>query len=260
MSKGVVWYDNVALNFKAWLGGVITTVPVSTIATPVPTTQGGTGTSTTFPSGSVVVTTTGGVFTSSVNLLWSTTLDALGIGGAPAAGDRLLVNGNVRVSGATSQLGFPNSNGTKIDLTNGGSSIIVQEASWGIQIGAGVGQGANTGFVRIVTGDGELMRIGGGANVLIGVTAQPGAGSKGLVFGRGTALGTMSTTTAAIYATTAGGVTKMFAINGNNTTGEIAICSTTPLAGTKVYYVADTTGGAVTRKLTFTDGILTSET
>jgi len=34
----------------------------------------------------------------------------------------------------------------------------------------------------------------------------------------------------------------------------------TPLAGTKVYYVSDTSGGAVTRKLTFTDGILTAET
>jgi len=34
----------------------------------------------------------------------------------------------------------------------------------------------------------------------------------------------------------------------------------TPLAGTKTYYVADNSGGAVTRKLTFTDGILTSET
>ena len=33
----------------------------------------------------------------------------------------------------------------------------------------------------------------------------------------------------------------------------------TPLAGTKVYYVSDTSGGAVTRKLTFTDGILTAE-
>ena len=32
------------------------------------------------------------------------------------------------------------------------------------------------------------------------------------------------------------------------------------LAGTKIYYVADSSGGAVTRKLTFTDGILTSET
>lgn len=32
------------------------------------------------------------------------------------------------------------------------------------------------------------------------------------------------------------------------------------LSGTKVYYVSDTSGGAVTRKLTFTDGILTAET
>jgi hypothetical protein len=33
-----------------------------------------------------------------------------------------------------------------------------------------------------------------------------------------------------------------------------------PLAGTKVYWVADTSGGAVTRKLTYNYGILTAET
>lgn len=33
-----------------------------------------------------------------------------------------------------------------------------------------------------------------------------------------------------------------------------------PLAGTKVYYVADSSEGAATRKLTFVDGILTAET
>lgn len=33
-----------------------------------------------------------------------------------------------------------------------------------------------------------------------------------------------------------------------------------PLAGTKIYWVSDTSGGAVNRKLTFTDGILTAET
>jgi hypothetical protein len=32
------------------------------------------------------------------------------------------------------------------------------------------------------------------------------------------------------------------------------------LSGTKVYYVADSSGGATTRKLTFTNGILTAET
>ena len=41
--------------------------------------------------------------------------------------------------------------------------------------------------------------------------------------------------------------------NGKIVTGE-------GLAGTKVYYVADTSGGAVTRKLTFLNGVLTSET
>lgn len=33
----------------------------------------------------------------------------------------------------------------------------------------------------------------------------------------------------------------------------------TPLSGTKVYYVSDTSGGAVDRKLTFIDGVLTAE-
>jgi len=32
------------------------------------------------------------------------------------------------------------------------------------------------------------------------------------------------------------------------------------LVGTKTYYVSDSSGGAVTRKLTFKDGILTLET
>jgi hypothetical protein len=55
---------------------------------------------------------------------------------------------------------------------------------------------------------------------------------------------------------------------GNLTSGKYPKISTagliidgpTPLAGTKVYYVSDSSGGAVTRKLTFTDGILTAET
>lgn len=42
--------------------------------------------------------------------------------------------------------------------------------------------------------------------------------------------------------------------------GASAFSAITPLAGTKIYYVADSSGGSVTRKLTFTDGILTSET
>jgi len=59
-------------------------------------------------------------------------------------------------------------------------------------------------------------------------------------------VGAVEFLTDAWYGTiTTGAVRKQFAFTG--------------LAGTKVYYVSDTSGGAVTRKITFTDGILTSE-
>lgn len=54
------------------------------------------------------------------------------------------------------------------------------------------------------------------------------------------------------------GATSLTGILKGNGAG--AFTAVAPLAGTKVYYVADSSGGAVTRKLTFTDGVLTSET
>lgn len=45
----------------------------------------------------------------------------------------------------------------------------------------------------------------------------------------------------------------------DGTAGQL-LKNSAPLAGTKVYYVSDTSGGAVTRKLTFTNGLLTAET
>ena len=44
------------------------------------------------------------------------------------------------------------------------------------------------------------------------------------------------------------------------TDGYRAVDGTAALAGTKVYYVSDTSGGSPTRKLTFKDGLLVSET
>lgn len=64
------------------------------------------------------------------------------------------------------------------------------------------------------------------------------------------------TTIGVIYGGT-GAVTLTGILKGNGTS---AVTTITPLAGTKIYYVADSSGGAVTRKLTFTDGVLTSET
>lgn len=50
---------------------------------------------------------------------------------------------------------------------------------------------------------------------------------------------------------TGGAATDVLRADGSVTTG---------LSGTKVYYVSDSSGGAVTRKLTFVNGLLTSET
>jgi len=71
-------------------------------------------------------------------------------------------------------------------------------------------------------------------------TITTGAARKGIVLNDGTAL--------------TSGKYPIATTNGRLTDGP------TPLSGTKIYYVADSSGGAVTRKLTFIDGILVSET
>ncbi len=69
---------------------------------------------------------------------------------------------------------------------------------------------------------------------------------------------TLTTSTALPVASGGTGATTLTGILKGN--GISAFTAITQLAGTKVYYVADSSGGAVTRKLTFTDGILTAET
>lgn len=54
-----------------------------------------------------------------------------------------------------------------------------------------------------------------------------------------------------------GAITLTGILKGNGTSAVTAIV---PLSGTKVYYVSDSSGGAVNRKLTFVNGVLTSET
>lgn len=83
--------------------------------------------------------------------------------------------------------------------------------------------------------------------------------------------GALEFTTDDYFATiTTGAARKAFVLDDGArlTSGKIPIATTngrlidgqTPLSGAKVYYVSDTSGGAVTRKLTFTNGILTAET
>jgi hypothetical protein len=57
------------------------------------------------------------------------------------------------------------------------------------------------------------------------------------------------------------GVTNLASLTGIPlANGTITLTAIVPLAGTKVYYVANSSGGTVNRKLTFKSGILTSET
>jgi len=102
------------------------------------------------------------------------------------------------------------------------------------------------------------------------------ASTAPLKFTSGTSLGTAEAgavefTTDDFFATiTTGAARKGIVLNNGTalTSGKIPIASTngrlidgqTPLAGSKIYYVADSSGGAVTRKLTFVDGVLTAET
>jgi hypothetical protein len=46
-------------------------------------------------------------------------------------------------------------------------------------------------------------------------------------------------------------------IQGN---GKAALTAIIPLSGIKTYYVSDSNGGTVNRKLTFTNGVLTAQT
>lgn len=59
------------------------------------------------------------------------------------------------------------------------------------------------------------------ANVGIGTTVLPGAGSAGLVFGDGTALATMGLNTAGLYADDVGGTVEMFGINEANIVSQL---------------------------------------
>lgn len=132
----------------------------------------------------------------------------------------------------------------------------------------------------------EQMRLDTSGRLGVGVTSPTArihvkagtatANTAPFKFNSGTVLttaeaGALEFTTDDFFATiTTGAARKAFILDDGArlTSGKIPIASTngrlidgqTPLTGTKVYYVSDTSGGGVTRKLTFIDGILTAET
>lgn len=86
---------------------------------------------------------------------------------------------------------------------------------------------------------------------LVQVGSQIRAVSATLVQDAGSLTGVASVSNGGTGASSLTGI-----LQGNGTSAVTAI---TPLSGTKQYYVSDSSGGAVTRRLTFTNGVLTSE-
>lgn len=130
-------------------------------------------------------------------------------------------------------------------------------------IGDGTGGGGNFTFLG---GDGGTNAQGGditfqsgaagggnnnGGSIYLLPGTKAGSGVEGQVF-----IKNRTSSLSAVFDTSAiASSQKTFTFP--NASGTFALQG---LAGTKVYYVSDTSGGAVTRKLTFTNGILTAET
>jgi len=159
-----------------------------------------------------------------------------------------------------------NAEGGDIDMAagNGVGSSSGGDLTFGSGVGGATGIG---GFIVLTAGNGGATSGGGGGieiragnatnggsnggDILIDPGNKNGAGTDGKI-----RLNDPTSNIDAILSTASLATTdKTFTFP--NTSGTFAL---TGLAGTKVYYVSDTSGGAVTRKLTFTDGILTSET
>lgn len=86
------------------------------------------------------------------------------------------------------------------------------------------------------------------------VYVEEGTASGGVRFGVGA---TNNTQNGLLYMDAAG---DLYWRNKAGTSTKVFLYGSTPLAGTKTYYVSDTNGGPTDRKLTFTGGILTAET
>lgn len=151
------------------------------------------------------------------------------------------------------------------------NKFLTQSASgapaWNVLVTGDLPAGTGTGSLVFATAP-TLAKV-----VLQAGTAAAGTAPLKLTSGvnlTAAEAGALEFTTDDLYFTiTTGAARKGLVLNNgaNLTSGKYPIATTngrltdgpTPLAGVKVYYVSDTSGGPVTRKLTFTDGVLTSE-
>ena len=205
--------------------------------------------------------------------------------------DTLAVGAISGIAGTFLTITAQDSNDVGGDIVNGieisaGNAISGNNAGGGMDASAGNGFGSgdgggfqfsggngepslgtgNGGDVQFYAGDGGGAGGNGGNFILEAGIAQAGNSNGGNVefrVGAGTGSGTDGKFQFLPVGSIVRGILDFSLIATTdktftfpNTSGTFAL---TGLAGTKVYYVADSSGGAVTRKLTFTDGVLTSE-
>lgn len=177
------------------------------------------------------------------------------ITGSPTITGPLAVSGNLTVGTAgtaqTTTVGGGGSNAAGADLIVNSGSTGATQARLLLE------RNASADLLLLITGSGEQIQFRNGLQ--FGTTAGAAAGYM-TTTGK-LRLGDGSIPTQQLEV--AGSILSSALTSGKYpkaSTGGLIVDGPAPLAGTKVYYVSDTSGGTVNRKLTFTDGILTAET
>lgn len=248
-------------------GAVVLTTDVSGI---LPVANGGTATSTQFTAGSVIFAGTSGVYSQdNANFFWDNSSNLLGIGTTTPLNKLHIVSAGASTSNIvelhdySATVGF--TNGFLFKQSNSSTLGTLTATVDGQYLGACAAFGVDSGptafrkaiefdflqdgtagatyvpgaFVFITTNtsgaNAERMRLSSVGNLLIGTTTNPTTGTAGLVFGDGTALATMASNTAGLYADDVSGTVKMFGIDEAGNTGQVPLMTGTPVQGDILY-------------------------
>lgn len=181
-----------------------------------------------------------------------------GGGGTPGGSDTEIQFNDNGSFGGSSNLTF--------DKTPGGVLVLSapNSATDGGQVFISSGSAQTDGFggdLSLQTGDGTGIGHGAGVLYLKGGQGQFAIGGDiVLIPGQGVPNGSISIEDATTSINAVLDTSLLSTVDKNfkfpDQDGTFALAG---LSGTKVYYVSDSSGGAVTRKLTFQDGILISE-
>ncbi len=160
--------------------------------------------------------------------------------GTQAGGSFLLAGGDAGATG----------NGGNISLTAGAGGATSGNGGSATISGAQAQTLGNGGQVTLSGADGfGASKIGGDINLALGSGDMGGRNGEVFIYNNNAGI------SAILNIDSLASSDKTFTFP--NQSGTFALQG---LAGTKIYYVSDSSGGAVNRKLTFTNGILTAET